>query len=141
MHVTHLPGEPRVHRLGAPFAQKRSVLDTFGELGLGPYAARASVSQLQVVRHGGRVGRQLEKVKTAVQTRADDATDLVDSRIRVFFPVVVVAVCAAAPTAATVSDDNNAAATATTVTGQRTLVVAPAGVRVATAATSIVATA
>jgi len=140
LYVTHLPGEPRVHRLRAPFAQERPVLDAFGELGLGPHATSARVPQLQVVRHGGRVSRQLEKVETAVQTSTDDATDLIDSRNRVFFPVVVVAVCAAAPAPATAADDDDAA-TAATVTGQRSLVVAPAGVRVATTATSIVATA
>lgn len=136
LHVTHLPGEPRVHWLRAPFAQERSVLDAFEELCLGPYAARARVPQLQVVRHGGRVGRQLEKVETTVQT---GAADLVDSRNRVFFPVVVVAVCAAATAPATATDDDDAAAA--TITGQRTLVVASAGVCVATASTSIVATA
>jgi len=121
LHVTHLPGEPRVDWLRAPFAQKRSVLDAFEELCLGPHAARARVPQLQVVWHGGRVGRQLEKVETIVQTRADDATDLVDSRNRFFFPVVVIAVCAAATAPATATDDDNAAVTLTvtaTIAGQ-----------------------
>lgn len=139
MLVTYLPGEPQVHWLWAPFAQERSILDAFGELGLGPHASRTRVSQFQIVRHGGCVSRKLEKAETAVQTRADNANALIDSGDCVFFSVVVVAICTAATTSAAVAD-NDIAATAA-VAGQRTFVVAPTGVCVTTAATSIVATA
>lgn len=139
MLVTYLPGEPQVHWLRAPFAQERSIFDAFGELGFGPHASRTRVPQFQVVRHGGCVGRKLEKAETAVQTRADDANALIDSGDCVFFSVVIVAICTATTTPATVADDDFAATAA--VTGQRTFVVAPTGVCVTTAATSIVATA
>lgn len=137
---THLPGEPRVHRLRSPLAQKRSVLDAFGKLGLGPHATGTGVAHFQVVRHRGRVGGQFEKIEAAVHARAHDAADAVADRRRFFFAIVVVSVAddAAAPAPAPAPVAN---ASAATVTGQRTLVVAPTRVRIAATATSIIAAA
>lgn len=143
---THLPGEPRVHGLGAPFAQERSVLDAFGQLCLGPHATGTGVPHLQVIGHSGRVGGQFEKAETAVYACGNDATAaatavLVD-RHGFHFDIVVVAdavhATASAPALAPVSVAIRS--TVATVTGRRTLVVASASVRIA-AATSIVATA
>lgn len=141
---THLPGEPRVHGLGAPFAQERSVLDAFGQLCLGPHATGTGVPHLQVIGHCGRVSGQFEKAKAAVHACGNDATAaatavLVD-RHGFHFDIVVVAVAVNATASAPVSVAIRS--TVATVTGQRTLVVASASVRIAAATTtSIVATA
>lgn len=152
--VTHLPGEPRVQRLRAPFAQERSVLDAFGQLSLGPDATGPGIAHFQVVRHGGRVGGQFEKIETAVHGRADYSAYAADSATAVrgrrffFVDIAVVVVAIGGATAAAPAPTPVARATAADATvrarRQRTVVVAPtraSAVRIAASTTSIVATA